>query len=325
MARNVRASGDGSHDGRDDGHGNGRDDIPIGPLFVLAPPRSFTSVVCAMLGQHPQMYGLPEVNLLVSETMRERSVVLAHPAWGQHGLLRAVAELWGGEQTRQTIMLAERWVVSRLDATCISVFDELLDRIEPRVAVEKSPRSVLQTDYLWRAWQAYPEARFLHLTRHPQAQGKSLWKMGGARTARSMRALDLSTQPPTPDPQRLWFRSNVNIVMFLAGIPSSHQRRVAGEDLLAEPEKHLAQIARWLDLSDDDDAIDAMLHPEDSPFAVPGPPNALFGNDPSFLQDPELREWSGNHDSLDGPVDWRRDGAELTDEVKDLARSFGYE
>jgi hypothetical protein len=149
--------------------------------------------------------------------------------------------------------------------------------------------------------------------------------MGGARTARSMRALDLSTQPPTPDPQRLWFRSNVNIVMFLAGVPSSHQRRIAGEDLLAEPEKHLAQIARWLDLSDDDDAIGAMLHPEDSPFAVPGPPNALFGNDPSFLQDPELREWSGNHDSLDGPVDWRRDGAELTDEVKDLARSFGYD
>ena len=30
------------------------------PLFILAPPRSFTSVVCAMIGNHPQMLGLPE-------------------------------------------------------------------------------------------------------------------------------------------------------------------------------------------------------------------------------------------------------------------------
>src|SRR5260221_9464285 len=30
------------------------------PVFILALPRSFSSVVCGMLGQHPQMYGLPE-------------------------------------------------------------------------------------------------------------------------------------------------------------------------------------------------------------------------------------------------------------------------
>jgi hypothetical protein len=38
------------------------------PLFILAPPRSFTSVICGMIGQHPQMYGLPEVNLFAGET-----------------------------------------------------------------------------------------------------------------------------------------------------------------------------------------------------------------------------------------------------------------
>ena len=39
------------------------------PVFVLAPVRSFTSVVCAMIGQHPQMYGLPETNLLCHATV----------------------------------------------------------------------------------------------------------------------------------------------------------------------------------------------------------------------------------------------------------------
>ncbi|MBE2242527.1 MAG: sulfotransferase, partial [Burkholderiaceae bacterium] len=33
------------------------------PLFLLAPPRSYTSLVNAMLGQHPQAFGLPELCL----------------------------------------------------------------------------------------------------------------------------------------------------------------------------------------------------------------------------------------------------------------------
>ena len=37
------------------------------PLFILAPPRSFTTVTSAMIGQHPEMYGLPETNLFVAE------------------------------------------------------------------------------------------------------------------------------------------------------------------------------------------------------------------------------------------------------------------
>ena len=39
------------------------------PVFVLAAPRSFSSVVCAMLGQHPELHGLPETHLFVDDTM----------------------------------------------------------------------------------------------------------------------------------------------------------------------------------------------------------------------------------------------------------------
>ena len=31
------------------------------PLFILAPPRSYTSLFNAMIGQHPEAYGLPEL------------------------------------------------------------------------------------------------------------------------------------------------------------------------------------------------------------------------------------------------------------------------
>ena len=39
------------------------------PLFLLAPPRSYTSLVNAMLGQHPQAFGLPELCLFNVEKL----------------------------------------------------------------------------------------------------------------------------------------------------------------------------------------------------------------------------------------------------------------
>ena len=39
------------------------------PLFLLAPPRSYTSLMNAMLGQHPQAFGLPELCLFNVSTL----------------------------------------------------------------------------------------------------------------------------------------------------------------------------------------------------------------------------------------------------------------
>jgi len=77
------------------------------PLFVLAPPRSFTSLISTMLGQHPRMYGFPELNLFMAETMDEfwrgtdGDGERKSTFWPvmRHGLLRTVAQLYAGEQT----------------------------------------------------------------------------------------------------------------------------------------------------------------------------------------------------------------------------------
>ena len=60
--------------------------------------------------------------------------------------------------------------------------------------------------------------------------------------------------------------------------------RLRGEDLLSEPRIYVRQIAEWLGLRTDDEATEAMLHPENSPFACYGPANAKFGNDPNLLE-----------------------------------------
>lgn len=297
------------------------------PVITLGAPRSFTSVVCALLGQHPEMYGLPEVNLFVAETMREREGVIAQPPWSKHGLLRTVAQLFAGKQTVQTILLARRWLDMRGNCTCVSVFRELSEKVGPYALVEKSPRTVTRVEYLQRVRRAFPNARFIHLLRHPRSQGESAWKLGGEVAAERMGALDYSTDPPTADFQKAWYSINMNIVTFLDGVPDTHKMRIRGEELLTDPPTYLGEIAKWLELRTDQAAIEAMLHPERSPYACLGPVNARFGNDPHFLREPALRRSDSlaKLPTLEGPLSWREDGAMFSLEVQELAREFGYQ
>jgi len=294
-------------------------------VIILAPPRSFTSVVCAMLGQHPQLYGLPEVNLFVAETIRERQGILQGRRFSEHGLLRTVAQMFGGEQTVQTVVLAQRWLEFRLDCACVSVLRELAEKVRPQALVDKSPITALRVEYMQRARRACPDVRFIHLLRHPRTQGESVLRMGGEIAAERLGALDYSTSPPTADPQKAWFTFHMNICTFLASIPKEQQWRVRGEDLLADPDMHLAQIAEWLELRTDASAIEAMKHPEHSPYAGFGPLNARFGNDPQFLREPRLRSPGQMKSlSLEGPLSWRQDRTGFSPEVIQLATEFGY-
>jgi len=77
------------------------------PLFLLAPPCSFSSLFGAMFGQHSQLYGPPETHLFIVETMAEWWDTCSRTTFNmEHGLLRAVAQLYFGEETETSIKLA---------------------------------------------------------------------------------------------------------------------------------------------------------------------------------------------------------------------------
>jgi hypothetical protein len=102
--------------------------------------------------------------------------------------------------------------------------------------------------------------------------------------------------------------------------------RVRGEDLLRDPDRVLQDIAAWVGVRTDPEAIRQMKHPERSPFAFLGPPGARYGNDRFFLENPALRASSVTEAlSVEGQLSWRNDGVEFCQEVKELAREFGYE
>jgi Sulfotransferase family len=295
------------------------------PLFILAPARSFTSVVSAMLGQHPQMYGLPEIHLFNAETLAE--LWGFYSQWRQHGragLLRAVAQLYSGEQTVQTIMLAQHWVKRRLSCDTGSVFKELVEKANGAILVDKSPETAERIEALCRLQRTFPNARFIHLLRHPLAVGRSILETFGELVLSRRDSFDYGTNPPTLDPQKWWYRVHLNILLFLKSVPQERQLCIRGEDLLSDPDHHLEKIAGWLGLRTDSAAIEEMKHPERSPFACFGPPNARFGADPHFLAKPALRKPKASNPRLEAPLPWRSDGRGFSPEVKELARQFGY-
>jgi hypothetical protein len=319
---------------------------PAGPLVVLGAPRSFTSVIGAMLGRHPQLYGLPETHLFCCETLAEwwqRAAEATHSM--THGLLRTVAELYFGGQTEATVRRASGWLRRRLHLGTGALLDVLAERVSPLILMEKSPSMVYQVEYMRRAQALFPQARFIHLVRHPRAHGESVLKYveWEARAWTANRGgplpphhwvLHLCSFPPppdageagegTPDPQWGWYALNRNIADFLEGVPAAQVYRVRGEHLLTEPDTALPALASWLGLRDDPEAVEEMKHPERSPFACYGPRGARYGNDQIFLQDPVLRPTRAKPLSLEGALPWRADGGGFAPEVRRLAQEFGY-
>jgi hypothetical protein len=129
---------------------------------------------------------------------------------------------------------------------------------------------------------------------------------------------------PELDPQGGWFVLNSNAATFVAPLAPEQAVTVRVEELVSDPGRAMAGLATWLRLRSDDDAVEAMMRPELSPFARFGPPTAHLGNDIFFLEQPELRPGRARPQSLDGPLDWRQDGAGFLPEVVDLAKRFGY-
>lgn len=277
-----------------------------------------------MLGQHPQLYGLLEVNLFAANTLRGlvRLFRILRPT-SLNGLLRTIAQLEYGVQTEDTINFAWDWLNQRLNWSTQRMFYHIAEAVAPRRCVEKSPLTVMRPIFLQRMQRCFPDAHYLHLTRHPRPTCISIQQLVADTDAKKGRDTHRAEQL---DPERLWYQAHHNILEFERSLPPGQMMRVRGETLLSEADRYLPQIEEWLGIESNASTLEAMKHPERSPYACIGPANAPFGNDPNFLKQPHYQPRPITKASLDGPLELqgRRARQFFSEETRRIAGRLGY-
>jgi len=293
------------------------------PVFLLAPIRSFSTVCLALLAGHPELYGFPEMLLfstpdvrgLLNEQARRPEVPRPWIRSRLTGVLRAVAELHEQSQRPDAIARAESWLAQRADWPTVRLMDHLLDLAQPRTGLEKSPDSTHSDQTLDACISAYPNARFIHLTRHPVTTQRSMH-----RHLRYLWADD--PQGMFVRSASVWYLTHLRIAKRLAALPPEKSQRVRAEDLLGEPDVWLRRICEWLGLARDADVIARMRHTESWRFAGTGASGSLGGGDPKFMHSPKLRPIT-EPGPVEFPPGWGLH-PELTRRMTRLAMFLGY-
>jgi amino acid adenylation domain-containing protein len=217
---------------------------PINPpaLFVLAPPRSGTTLLRVMLGVHPRLFAPPELELLSFQTLAERRAAFqGRDSFWLEGLIRAVMEARGVDAAEAARILEER---ERQGWTTRRFYGELQGWLEGRMLVDKTPSYALDPEVLRRAEEGFAGARYLHLVRHPQATNRSF---------EEAKLDQIFFRRPHPFSRRqlaelAWTVSHRNILGFLEGVPRERWLTVRFEELVREPERVLSGICGFLGL-----------------------------------------------------------------------------
>lgn len=268
------------------------------PVFILAPPRSYSTVTVAFLAGHPEIYGFPELLIFSAATVgdilagrRRYTIARGKPpsrsardlAVRLTGPLRTIAELHEHSQQPAAIERAKKWVQDRAEWPTERLFDYLIEQVHPRVALEKSPDTVMTDENLQHCLEVYPRARYVHLTRHPVATQRSIQENLGRLIPES------NVRWRIVSAASLWYLGHLRIARALSALPGDRWFRLRAEDLLRDPSVWARRILNWLGLECSDDILNRMMHTEQWQYAGTGQSGVLFGGDHKFMLAPQLR------------------------------------
>lgn len=287
------------------------------PIFILAAPFSGASSLAALLGGHPQLYALPELNLFMADRVGELLEIF-RIGQGSHadGLLRALAQLETGVQDDKGIAHARAALAQRADQTVGTLLEHLAQLAAPRRLVIPDSESPLRPMDLHRLRAQCPRATLLHLTRHPYTQGllHAHWLDGRLFVPPDFK--DHATRPPQIDPQIGWLRCQLNIERA-----APDALRLRSEDFVDDAARATAALCAQLGA-----APAPLSAPEEGDFAGYGPPSAPYGFEAEVLEalPPALVERAQTQARLDAPLPWRG-GQGFAAAVIDAARAAGYQ
>ncbi len=218
-------------------------------VFILAPPRSGTTLLRAMLAGHPQLFAANELQLMHFDTLAQRSRTYTGKfALWQEGLIRAVMALKQCDADEARAFLLER---EQAGATTLDIW-HWLEETSGRIVADKSPSYALDPNALQRMADWFEDARFVHLVRHPWSAARSFARY------HMHQVVFMPEHPYAPHHlgELIWLYSHRHIIEFLQNIPADRQIRIRYEDLVRRPEPAMRALCDALDLPFDARLLD---------------------------------------------------------------------
>jgi len=205
-------------------------------IFVIGPPRSGSTLLARMIGAHSWIYGRPEPHLLTP---------LAHLGYYAKVDKAPYDAVLAAEAQRQFVADLPRGEQDYLDA-CRAYCDTLYlcmlaTRPEKRLFLDKTPAYALILDFIARV---YPTAKYVVLTRHPLAVFSSY-----AESFFNSDYAAAQTYNPILD------RYVPALAKFLRERPAPTYH-VVYEQLVAEPERVLAEVFAFLGVPNEPQAVE---------------------------------------------------------------------
>ncbi|HKV41969.1 MAG TPA: sulfotransferase, partial [Blastocatellia bacterium] len=140
-------------------------------VFILAPPRSGTTLLRVMLAGHSRLFAPPELHLLRFQRMGEwKRLLTGKKAFWKEGAVRALMEI---AQCDVTVAGKVLGVCEDNDITVKEFYGLMQRLLRGRVLVDKTPYYALDPRVLRRAESYFEQARYIHLVRDPRAAIRS--------------------------------------------------------------------------------------------------------------------------------------------------------
>ncbi|MGB7414874.1 MAG: alpha/beta fold hydrolase, partial [Thermosynechococcaceae cyanobacterium] len=277
-----------------------------GIVFILSSPRSGSTLLRVMLAGHPHLLSTPELHLLPFETMAERAKDLSLSNLGE-GLQKVLMDLKGlGLKASQSLIqdLVQRSLPIQ------NVYAMLQDLAGSRLLIDKSPTYAMSLETLGRAEEIFTDAKYIHLVRHPYAMIESFVRM------RMDKLIGSGDSNPYRVAEKIWTRSNQNVLQFAQTLGSDRHHLVHYEDLVNEPQKVMRSICTFLGVPFDP----SVLQPYEGQRMTDGlHQQSLSLGDPNFLKHNRVEKALGDA--------WRR--IRLPHQLGNFARhitlQLGYE
>ena len=210
--------------------------------FILAPPRSGTTLLRVMLAGHPDLFAASELQLLGFHTLRSRQEAYTgrFSLW-LDGTVRTLMEL---EQIGPSEARALMDDAVEAGLTTQQFYRRLQQRATPRLLIDKSPSYASDPTALAKAEAGFDQPFYIHLVRHPVPVIRSFEKHHMDQ-ALFVRDHDFDRRSLA---ELVWTASHRVVTRFLDGVPRERWHRIRYEDLVTEPRRELETLCERMGL-----------------------------------------------------------------------------